>query len=304
MIVGTRGSKLSLIQTASIIQAIKKHEPLIEVETKIIQTTGDKLESAPLQEIAGKGVFEKEIDEAIISGEVDFSVHSMKDIPAEQPKGLTIAAVPARAPANDVFISRISSRLGELPRGASVGTSSPRRKAELLRARPDLSILPIRGNVDTRIRKLDAGNYDAVVLAEAGVIRLGMQSRIVERLPVQDFTPAPGQGFLAVVARHDREDLLKILRYANDPNSWVEATTERAFMNEVGGGCKIPLGAFAEAKGGTIRLMGSVISPEGTKRINVNEEGDLESPEKTGRVAAQRLLRMGAIEIIESWKNS
>jgi len=304
LIVGTRGSRLSVIQTTSVVKAIKKHKPSIEIETKIIQTTGDKLESAPLQEIAGKGVFEKELDEAIINGEVDFSVHSMKDIPAEQPKGLTIAAVPARAPANDVFISRLSSKLGELPRGASVGTSSPRRKAEMLRARPDLSISPIRGNIDTRIRKLDMGNYDAVVLAEAGLVRLGMQSRIVQRLPVEDFTPAPGQGLLAVMAQSDREELLKILKYVNDLKSWVEAATERAFMKEIGGGCKIPLGAFAEAKCGTIRLLGSVISPEGAKRINVNEEGDIESPEKTGRAAAQLLLRMGAIEIIESWKNS
>ncbi|MBS7623217.1 hydroxymethylbilane synthase, partial [Candidatus Bathyarchaeota archaeon] len=165
LIVGTRGSRLSLAQTGSVVDALRKKNPCVEIKIKIIETTGDRFESAPLKEIYGKGVFEKEIDEAVVSGEVDFAVHSMKDVPAEQPERLTIAAVPRRAPPNDVLISQPPLRLYDLPSGATVGTSSPRRIAELLRIRPDLKALPIRGNVDTRIRRLDSGDYDAVILA-------------------------------------------------------------------------------------------------------------------------------------------
>ena len=223
LIVGTRGSKLSLIQTSNVVEDLKRHNPEIEVQAKIIQTTGDKLESEPLENISGKGVFEKEIDEAVINGEVDFAIHSMKDVPAEQSSELTIAAVPPRAPANDVFISKKYSRLVSLPKEASVGTSSPRRTAELLRFRPDLKVLPIRGNVDTRIRNMDEGMYDSIILAEAGVMRMGMQDRIVERLSIEEFTPAPGQGFLAIISRHNREDVLNILRTVSDQNSFAEA---------------------------------------------------------------------------------
>lgn len=301
LIVGTRGSKLSLIQTSCVVEDLTRHNPKIEVQTKIIQTTGDKLESEPLEKISGKGVFEKEIDEAVINGEVDFAVHSMKDVPAEQSSELTIAAVPLRAPANDVFISKEYSRLVSLPKDASVGTSSPRRTAELLRFRADLKVLPIRGNVDTRIRKMDEGMYDSIILAEAGVMRMGMQDRIVERLSIEEFTPAPGQGFLAIVSRHNREDVLHILRTVSDENSFAEAKAERAFMNEVGGGCKIPLGAFAHVEGKTIRILGSIISPEGKKRVNVRDEGPVEDPDSTGRNAANRILKMGAKEIVDSW---
>jgi hydroxymethylbilane synthase len=304
LIVGTRGSKLSLIQTSSFVEGLKRCNPEIEVQTKIIQTTGDKLESEPLEKISGKGVFEKEIDEAVINSEVDFAVHSMKDVPAEQSSELTIAAVPKRAPANDVFISKKYSKLVNLPKDASVGTSSPRRTAELLRFRPDLKVLPIRGNVDTRIRKMDEGMYDSIILAQAGVIRMGMQDRIIECLSIEDFTPAPGQGFLAVISRNNRDDVLNILRTVSDGNSFAEAQAERAFMNEVGGGCKIPLGAFAYVQGRTIRILGSIISPDGVKRVNVREDGPIDDPESVGRNAAKKILNMGAKEIVDSWNRS
>ncbi|MGB6681217.1 MAG: hydroxymethylbilane synthase, partial [Candidatus Bathyarchaeia archaeon] len=222
----------------------------------------------------------------------------------EQSSELTIAAVPLRAPANDVFISKEYSRLVSLPKEASVGTSSPRRTAELLRFRPHLKVLPIRGNVDTRIRKMDEGMYDSIILAEAGVMRMGMQDRIVERLSIEEFTPAPGQGFLAIVSRHNREDVLNILRTVSDENSFAEAKAERAFMNEVGGGCKIPLGAFAHVEGKTIRIFGSIISPEGRKRVNVRDEGPVEDPDSTGRNAGNKILKMGAKEIVDSWDRS
>jgi hydroxymethylbilane synthase len=304
LIVGTRGSKLSLIQTSSFVEGLKRCNPEVEVQTKIIHTTGDKLESEPLEKISGKGVFEKEIDEAVINGEVDFAVHSMKDVPAEQSSELTIAAVPKRAPANDVFISKKYSKLVSLPKDASVGTSSPRRTAELLRFRPDLKVLPIRGNVDTRIRKMDEGMYDSIILAQAGVIRMGMQDRIVECLSIEEFTPAPGQGFLAVISRNNRDDVLNILRTVSDGNSFAEAQAERAFMNEVGGGCKIPLGAFAYVQGRTIRILGSIISPDGSKRVNVREDGPMDDSESVGRNAAKKILNMGAKEIVDSWNRS
>ncbi|MEM3017433.1 MAG: hydroxymethylbilane synthase [Candidatus Bathyarchaeia archaeon] len=301
LIVGTRGSRLSLAQTESVVDALTRNSPNIKIQTKIIETTGDRLESAPLKEIYGKGVFEKEVDEAIVKGEVDFAVHSMKDVPAEQPEGLTIAAVPRRAPPNDVLVSQPPLRLHDLPPGAKVGTSSPRRIAELLRIRPDLKPIPIRGNVDTRIRKLDAGDYDAIILAEAGLTRLSMKNRIVDRLSLEEFTPAPGQGFLAVVARRDRVDVLKLLDSVNNPESLAEAVAERAFMNEVGGGCKIPLGAFAQAQDGTLNLFGSVISPDGSKRVDVKEAGTVDRAEAAGRAAAKRIMKMGAAEIVRSW---
>lgn len=304
LIVGTRGSKLSLIQTGCIIEDLTRHNPKIEIEKKIIQTTGDKLESEPLEKISGKGVFEKEIDEAVINSEVDFAVHSMKDVPAEQSSELTIAAVPKRAPANDVFISKEYSKLVGLPKNASVGTSSPRRTAELLRFRSDLKILPIRGNVDTRIRKMDEGMYDSIVLAEAGVTRMGLQDRIVERLSIEEFTPAPGQGFLAVVSRNNREDVVNILRTVSDENSFAEAQAERAFMNEVGGGCKIPLGAYAQVEEKKIRILGSIISPDGAKRVNVREDGPMNNSESVGRNAAKKILNTGAKEIVDSWNRS
>jgi hydroxymethylbilane synthase len=260
LIVGTRGSKLSLIQTGYVIEDLKRHNPEIEIEKKIILTTGDKLESEPLEKISGKGVFEKEIDEAVINGEVDFAVHSMKDVPAEQSSELTIAAVPKRAPANDVFISKEYSKLVGLPKNSSVGTSSPRRTAELLRFRSDLKILPIRGNVDTRIRKMDS--------------------------------------------KHNREDVLNILRTVSDENSFAEAQAERAFMNEVGGGCKIPLGAYAQVEEKKIRILGSIISPDGVKRVNVREDGTMNNSESVGRNAAKKLLNMGAKEIVDSWNRS
>lgn len=283
------------------VDALTRNSPNIKIQTKIIETTGDRLESAPLKEIYGKGVFEKEVDEAIVKGEVDFAVHSMKDVPAEQPEGLTIAAVPRRAPPNDVLVSQPPLRLHDLPPGAKVGTSSPRRIAELLRIRPDLKPIPIRGNVDTRIRKLDAGDYDAIILAEAGLTRLSMKNRIVDRLSLEEFTPAPGQGFLAVVARRDRVDVLKLLDSVNNPESLAEAVAERAFMNEVGGGCKIPLGAFAQAQDGTLNLFGSVISPDGSKRVDVKEAGTVDRAEAAGRAAAKRIMKMGAAEIVRSW---
>ncbi|MEM3003673.1 MAG: hydroxymethylbilane synthase [Candidatus Bathyarchaeia archaeon] len=301
LIVGTRGSRLSLAQTESVVDALTRNSPNIKIQTKIIETTGDRLESAPLKEIYGKGVFEKEVDEAIVKGEVDFAVHSMKDVPAEQPEGLTIAAVPRRAPPNDVLVSQPPLRLHDLPPGAKVGTSSPRRIAELLRIRPDLKPIPIRGNVDTRIRKLDAGDYDAIILAEAGLTRLSVKNRIVDRLSLEEFTPAPGQGFLAVVARRDRVDVLKLLDSVNNPESLAEAVAERAFMNEVGGGCKIPLGAFAQAQDGTLNLFGSVISPDGSKRVDVKEAGTVDRAEAAGRAAAKRIMKMGAAEIVRSW---
>jgi hydroxymethylbilane synthase len=284
-----------------VVDALTRSSPCVEIQTKIIETTGDRLESAPLKEIYGKGVFEKEIDEAIVGGEVDFAVHSMKDVPAEQPEGLTIAAVPRRAPPNDVLVSKPPLRLHDLPLRATVGTSSPRRIAELLRIRPDLKALPIRGNVDTRIRRLDSGDYDAIILAEAGITRLSMQSRIVEHLSLEDFTPAPGQGLLAVVARRDRVDLLKLLESLNNPESLAEAVAERAFMNEVGGGCKIPLAAFAQAQDGTLKLIGSVISPDGSRRVDVKEAGTVDRAEAVGRAAAKRIIEMGAAEIVRSW---
>ncbi len=300
--VGTRGSKLSLIQTNVIIKRLKRQYPDLKVDVKVIRTTGDRITEKPLTAIKVKGIFEREIDKAVINGEVDFAVHSMKDLPVEQPPEIMIVAVPERDEPNDVLISKDKRRFMDLPRGAVIGTGSPRRIAQILRLRPDLRVKPIRGNVDTRIRKVENGLYDAVILAEAGVKRLGIQNYISERLSLEDFTPAPGQGALAIVAMKKNREIVEILKGLNHQPSMAATFAERAFIKKIGGGCRVPLGAIAQTKNDTLTLHTCILSRDGRIKIQAVVEGNTDFPENLGYKAASEIMRRCPRELIDSWR--
>jgi hydroxymethylbilane synthase len=301
LIVGTRGSNLSLIQTDRVVKKLKKEISDLEIEVKVIKTTGDLITTKPLLLIKEKGIFEKEIDKAVLRGDVDFAVHSMKDVPAIYPKTL-IVAVPERESPYDALVSREGMKLKDLPSGSTVGTGSPRRKAQLHYERPDLKVESIRGNVDTRVKKLKQGLYDAVILAEAGLQRLNMQDTITERLPFEKFTPAPGQGALAIVARENNETINEVLRRVNHWLSMAAVLAEKAFVRKIGGGCKVPLGAIAQVKNGALSLYASVLSPDGKTKIQASKVGDLASPEELGLKVAQETLMLGAGNLIQHWR--
>lgn len=303
LIVGTRGSKLSLIQTDIVIQKLKEEIPDLEIKIRTIKTSGDRIIHKPLLLIKEKGIFEKDIDKAVLRGDVDFAVHSMKDVPTIQPPKTLIVAVPERGSPYDVLVSRKGLKLKDLPGGATVGTGSPRRRAQLHQVRTDLRVKSIRGNVDTRVRKVKQGLYDAVILAEAGLQRLNMKDSIAERLPLEDFTPAPGQGALAVVAREDNKEVIEVLRRVNHWPSMAAALAERAFIREIGGGCKVPLGAIAKAQNGVLSLYASVLSPDGKIKIQTSKAGDLASPEEVGLKVAQEMLGLGAENLIQCWRS-
>ncbi|HET9915284.1 MAG TPA: hydroxymethylbilane synthase, partial [Anaerolineales bacterium] len=270
LIFATRPSPLARAQTAHVIRSLQAAWPDLECEEQIITTQGDRIVDGPLPEIGGKGVFTGELESALLAGEVDAAVHSLKDLPVEEMPGITIASIPARDAAFDVLVSANGQTLADLPEAARVGTSSPRRRAQLLACRPDLTILPVRGNVDTRVRKLISGEYDAIVLAAAGLTRLGLQEHITEILPLDVMLPAPGQGALGVQCRAEDQETLKLLASIHDPLTFAAVTAERAFLAELGGGCSLPVGAFAQKNDGQIILTGGVVSVDGKRAIRLS----------------------------------
>ena len=298
LVIGTRGSKLALWQSEYIASLLRARFPELEFEKRIIKTTGDKLRDAPLAKIGGKGLFVKEIDEAVARGDVHFAVHSMKDVPTELLPELTIAATPEREEVNDALISRRGEGIEELPGGAVVGTSSLRRIAELRNFRPELEVKNLRGNVDTRLRKLRAGEYDAIIMAKAGLKRLGFEDEITQTLPVEQFTPSVGQGAIAVVARRDSE-VMDYLKAISHGESLARVKAERALLRALGGGCQVPLGAYTEVSGGTLTMLAAVLSPDGRERVEVRLKGRASEAEKLGKAAAETLLEKGAREILE-----
>ncbi len=300
--VGTRGSRLSLIQTEMITNKIRTANPNVEIERKIVSTSGDLDKSTPLFRLSEKGIFEKEVDEAVLSGMVDFAVHSMKDVPTQLSSKLLLASVPERGATADVLVSRGGMKLMEIPDRRTVGTSSLLRVAQLRRVRPGLRTEPIRGNVDTRVQKVEHGEYDAVILAEAGLARLGILEKITERLSVDEFLPAPGQGALAVTARLDDSKMIEILRTIEHPPTRAEIEAERALVKELEGGCKVPIGAIASASRSAIRLTACVLSLNGKERLVANREGPVQDAVTVGKKAAEDLLEKGAKKIEESWR--
>jgi len=293
----TRPSALARWQTAHIIRLLQNMWPDLECSEHIITTTGDRVLDRPLPEIGGKGLFTSELENALLSGEVDAAVHSLKDLPVEDTPGIVIAAIPARESAFDVLVSADGKNLADLSEAASVGTCSLRRTAQLLARRPDLTILPLRGNVDTRLRKVMDGEYDAIVLAYAGLARLGLQAHITETFPLNVMLPAPGQGALAVQCRADDAETIKLLAAIHDPLTAASVNAERAFLAGLGGGCSLPVGAFAQKNNGQIILTGGVISVDGKQAIRLSAVD--EDPQALGERLAQLVLERGAADLLK-----
>jgi hydroxymethylbilane synthase len=292
---GTRKSKLALWQ-ANFVK--EKLEALgCKVELVPITTTGDKILDAPLAKIGGKGLFVKEIENALLAGEIDLAVHSLKDVPMIIPEGLTLSAITEREEPYDVLISRNGKKLEELHSGAVVGTSSLRRQVQIKRRRRDLRVEILRGNVDTRLRKLKEGLYDAIVLAHAGVKRMGFSGEISQVL--EDFIPAVGQGSLAIETRAEDERVINFVKVLNHEESWLRAVCERAFLRELQGGCQVPIGAYAWIEGDRIKIKGFISDLEGERFLEGYEEGSLQEAEEVGKRLAQRLLREGGEEILK-----
>src|SRR5208337_3202112 len=266
---------------------------------EIIHTTGDKITDVALAMVGTKGMFTKEIEEALAAGRVDLAVHSLKDLPTELPPGFEIAAITERQDPRDAFCSRLYAKVEDLPQGARVGTSSLRRQAQLKAIRPDLDIHPLRGNVDTRLRKLEQGEYDAIILASAGLKRLGKTQLVKQIIPAEIMCPAAGQGALGIEIRLGaaaREHLM----FLNDPAARAATTCERALLNSLGGGCQVPIGAFAEIRNGKLHLESIVADPDGSKLLRDSREGRIDDPEKLGNDAGAALLARGGDQILEA----
>ncbi|MGH7502494.1 MAG: hydroxymethylbilane synthase [Longimicrobiales bacterium] len=295
---GTRGSALALWQTrrvAADLAAFVQDRAIVE---RIIRTRGDDDRDAPLPEIGGKGVFTDELERALLGGEVDLAVHSLKDLPIEPRAGLAIAAVCVRDDARDAMVSRIGESLHALRAGAVVGTSSTRRTAQLLCVRPDLDVRPIRGNVETRIAKVDAGDYDATVLAAAGLLRLGLEGRVADWLPLETFLPAPGQGALAVQCRADDAAVLRLLSNLDDADARRCTVAERSFLAGLGGGCSLPVAAYATIDHDSIHLRGFVGALNGRRTIRLEQRASLDAGRAAGLAMAERALLDGAAELL------
>ncbi|HZD12448.1 MAG TPA: hydroxymethylbilane synthase [Candidatus Binatus sp.] len=301
--VGTRGSKLSLVQTDQFIQELRTRQPDVDVEKIIITTEGDKDRITPLYYLGQKGIFEREINQAVLDGQVDFAVHSLKDLPVfESNNGLVIAAMAERDSPLDVLVSRSNRTLQQLTAGSAVGTSSLLRVSQVRRLCPDLNPKPIRGNVETRIRKVDLGEFDSVILAEAGLQRLGITNRIAERLRLEDFMPAPGQGIIAAVTRRNDSKIRSILSLVDHAPTRVEGETERELARILEGGCKVPIGALASVHDNRIELRTSILSIDGRERLETRETGDVKEALALARKAAEELLHQGAKQIEEGWR--
>ena len=294
--IGSRGSQLALWQAnhISALLCARGHE----VEIEIIHTTGDKITDVALAKVGTKGMFTKEIEEALAAGKVDLAVHSLKDLPTELPQGFEIAAITERQDPRDAFCSRHYSKIEDLSKGARVGTSSLRRQAQLKAIRPDLDIHSLRGNVDTRLRKLEQGDYDAIILASAGLMRLGKTELIQQIIPSEIMCPAAGQGALGIEIREGDSKTRDLLAFLDDPNARAATTCERALLNSLGGGCQVPIGAFAEMRNGKLHLESIVADPGGTRLLRDAREGD--DPEKLGNQAGASLLKRGADAILEA----
>lgn len=291
LVVGSRGSALALWQARHI--AAKLQELGRETRIEIIKTTGDRIQDVPLAQIGGKGLFTKEIEEALLAGAIDVAVHSLKDMPTEIPQGLTLAAIPQREEARDALVGATVSDLRE---GVRVGTSSLRRAAQLHALKRGLVIETLRGNVDTRLRKLDEGRYDAIVLAAAGLRRLGWQDRIRELIPAEVMCPAVGQGALAIETRDDGGAAWEMVRKLDHAESRAAVEAERALLAVLGGGCQVPIGAHARIEAGTIRLHAIVASPDGARVVRGELAGT--DPTVVGAELGRRLLEAGAREIL------
>jgi hydroxymethylbilane synthase len=297
--IGSRGSTLALAQARWVQKQIENGRPDLTVELVIIKTSGDRLVDAPLRAIGGKGLFTKEIEDALLRREIDIAVHSMKDLPTELPAGLTIAAVPEREDARDVLVSCRGNSLKELPAGTRIGTGSLRREAQLLAYRRDLFVVPIRGNVDTRLKKLDKGEVDALVLAAAGLKRISQGDRIGEFIPAEICVSAVAQGALALEARADSL-MGETLSFLHDIKADAEVSAERAFLRRLGGGCQVPVGARATVEGNRLDILGIVAEPDGSALCRGEKSGSPAAAAALGQELAEQLLREGADKMLRN----
>ena len=294
--IGSRGSQLALWQANHISGLLRERGHQVELE--IIKTTGDKITDVALAKVGTKGMFTKEIEEALSAGRVDLAVHSLKDLPTELSPGFEIAAITKRENPRDVFCSLKYASIEELPRGAQVGTSSLRRQAQLKAVRPDLAIHPLRGNVDTRLRKLEAGEYDAIILAAAGLNRLGKTQLVKQVIPAEVMCPAAGQGALGIEIRAGDLETRQLLAFLDDAAARATTTCERALLNKLGGGCQVPIGAYAEVRDGRLHLEAIVAGPDGSKVIRESRDGN--DPVQLGELVSDDLLRRGGKAILEA----
>ena len=284
-----------------VISELKKIHPDTEFEIKIIKTEGDA-DVRPLFTIDQKGIFEKEIDKAVSEKEVDFAVHSMKDVPSKLLESLTLACVPKRESPNDVFISTLGKTLENIEAGAIIGTSSLRRSIQITRKRPDLVVRPIRGNIETRIKKINEENYNAVVLARAGIIRLGLVGVKFSNLSLEEFFPSPGQGALAIVARKDNFDTISMVKKIEDKDTRAEVEAERALSNFVESGCRFPVGSYAKSNGENLSLRVMAFSVDGKKSMFVEKTGHKTDPQNLGKIVGEDLAKQGVYKLALNWR--
>ena len=297
--IGTRKSLLALWQSNYIKSCLEAQYPDCEVRLQKIVTKGDKILDVPLSKIGGKGLFTKEIETALLDGEVDLAVHSLKDMPTKLPDGLCLTAITERAVVGDAFVSNKYNRFAEMPAGAVLGTSSLRRKAQLLAKRPDLDIRDLRGNVDTRLHKLDEGQYDAIILAAAGLTRLGYADRIKETLPCDFCIPADGQGALAIECRTDNKEVRALLEFLNHPATKSCTDAERAFLGLVEGGCQVPIGVHANTQGTKMHVTAIIASLDGSTLLRDEIEGDVVEAVSLGQTLGKRMLENGGKAILD-----
>jgi hydroxymethylbilane synthase len=298
--IGTRGSKLALWQANWVKSVLEAKHPFLSVDLVIIKTKGDKILDVPLARVGGKGLFVKEIEDDLLYGRIDLAVHSMKDMPAEIPDGLCIGPIPKREIPNDILISKNGLLFSELDSGARIGTSSLRRAAQLRHLRPDLVILPLRGNLDTRLRKLETENMDAIVLAAAGIKRLDLENRISEYLDETIMLPAVGQGALCIEIRDNDPETSSIISFLDHPQTRAVVMGERAFLNRLEGGCQVPIAAHGKIKQNTFTLCGLVASVDGKTMFRETISGPENLSESIGVKLADCLLSMGAKKILEN----
>lgn len=298
LIIGTRQSLLALWQSNHISGLLRKQYPDCQVTLKKIVTKGDRILDVPLAQIGGKGLFTKEIETELLDGTVDLAVHSLKDMPTVLPEGLCLTAITTRANVGDAFVSNKYASFSELPQGAVLGTSSLRRKAQLLAVRPDLKIVDLRGNVDTRLRKLDEGQMDAIILAAAGLERLGHADRIREIIPTTVCLPAVGQGALAIECRSDNKEVREMLAFLNDLPTKQATDAERAFLGLIEGGCQVPIGVHAEVENDNIKIEAIIASLDGSKVLRNNITGPAADAVGLGRKLGQQMLAEGGEQIL------
>jgi len=299
LVIGTRGSSLAMCQAQLVQTRLEERFPGRPIRLAAITAQADKDPELPLTMMSGEGVFVKELETALLEARVDLAVHSMKDLPLDVPRGLRLAAVLEREEPRDALVSRSGQPFDQLPSGSRIGTSSLRRQSQLLYRRKNLQILEIRGNVDTRLRKLDEGRYDAIVVAACGLIRLGLEERVTDYLDLTTMLPEPGQGALAVEVRADDRDLQEMLGGLDDPTSRACVEAERAFLRALGGGCRVPIAAYAQCGGGSLQLEGAVTTPDGSAQVRGRLDGPMREPAVVGEQLANQLVSHGAMELLK-----